>query len=94
MGSAFVAGTGTIAVDAQVGQIDGITHKDGRCSRDWCFWCPQNCYEAEFQQPAGLGLVKVRGSSQAVNALHRVGIRLADASCARAAADGARCVEL
>ncbi len=73
VGSTFVAGTGTIAVDGRVGQIGGITHKmaAARAAGATVFLVPaKNCYEASSDSPPGLKLVKVETLSQAVDALH------------------------
>ncbi len=73
VGSTFVAGTGTIAVDGKVGQIGGITHKmaAARAAGATVFLVPaKNCYEASSDSPPGLKLVKVETLSQAVDALH------------------------
>lgn len=73
VGSTFVAGTGTISVDGEVGPIGGITHKMAAASAAGAtvFLVPaKNCYEAASDNPPGLQLVKVETLTQAVDALH------------------------
>src|SRR5271156_581387 len=74
-GSKFVAGTGTIKPDGEVGRIGGILHKMG-AARDagaTVFLVPaENCYEANSKQVPGLQLVKVDNLGGAVDALHAV----------------------
>jgi PDZ domain-containing protein len=72
-GSKFIAGTGTISVDGNVGQIGGITHKMVAAHEAGAtvFLVPaKNCYEAASGNPSGLRLVKVETLGQAVDALH------------------------
>ena len=68
----FIAGTGTIADDGDVGPIGGITHKT-RAARDagaTVFLVPdQNCAEAAGDAPDGLQLVKVESLDSAVDSL-------------------------
>ncbi|MEO8814180.1 MAG: PDZ domain-containing protein [Mycobacterium sp.] len=71
-GSNFIAGTGTIKTDGQVGSIGGITHKmiAAQEAGATVFLVPSdNCYEAASDNN-GLQLVKVDNLSQAVDALH------------------------
>lgn len=73
-GSTFVAGTGTIEPDGQVGPIGGITHKMVAAKEDGAtvFLVPaDNCYEARSDNQ-GLQLVKVETLNDAVDALHAV----------------------
>lgn len=71
----FIAGTGTIADDGEVGPIGGITHKT-RAARDagaTVFLVPAaNCAEATSDAPDGLQLVKVDTINSAVSALDDV----------------------
>ncbi|MGC4933728.1 YlbL family protein [Gordonia sp. DT30] len=72
----FIAGTGTIADDGEVGPIGGITHKT-RAARDagaTVFLVPdQNCTEAASDAPDGLTLVKVESLTSALDALGAIG---------------------
>ena len=72
----FVAGTGTIDPDGEVGPIGGITHKT-RAARDAgakVFLVPaRNCAEAVSERPDGLKLVKVESLDGAVDALDAIG---------------------
>ena len=71
-GNTFVAGTGTIAADGEVGKIGGITHKmiAAHEAGATVFLVPaDNCYEARSDND-GLQLVRVENLSGAVNALH------------------------
>ncbi|WP_238422514.1 PDZ domain-containing protein [Gordonia sp. 'Campus'] len=72
----FIAGTGTISVDGEVGPIGGITHKT-RAARDagaTVFLVPaRNCAEAVSDSPEGLQLVKVETLGGAVDALGAIG---------------------
>lgn len=73
-GSNFIAGTGTIKADGQVGSIGGITHKmiSAQEAGATVFLVPSdNCYEAASDN-VGLQLVKVDNLSQAVDALHTI----------------------
>ncbi|KJX75575.1 PDZ domain-containing protein [Mycobacterium lepromatosis] len=73
VGSTFVAGTGTISIDGQVGPIGGVAHKmiAARAAGATVFLVPaKNCDEARFDNRTGLRLVKVENLSQAVDALH------------------------
>lgn len=72
----FIAGTGTISDDGQVGPIGGITHKM-KAARDAGateFLTPgDNCSEAKTDIPKGLTLVKVTTLGSAVAALNTIG---------------------
>ncbi|GAA14738.1 hypothetical protein GOALK_115_00050 [Gordonia alkanivorans NBRC 16433] len=72
----FIAGTGTITADGDVGPIGGITHKT-RAAHDagaTVFLVPaRNCAEAVSDRPDGLELVKVETLDGAVEALDAVG---------------------
>ncbi|GAC66591.1 hypothetical protein GS4_03_00390 [Gordonia soli NBRC 108243] len=72
----FIAGTGTITDDGQVGPIGGITHKT-RAARDagaTVFLVPdRNCAEATGDAPDGLELVKVTTLDSALSALDDIG---------------------
>lgn len=72
----FIAGTGTIDDEGDVGPIGGITHKT-RAARDagaTVFLVPEkNCAEATSDAPDGLQLVKVTNLQSAVDALGDVG---------------------
>lgn len=71
-GSKFIAGTGTIDADGEVGSIGGITHKmmAAREAGARVFLVPaDNCYEAR-SDTQGLTLVKVETLHQTVDALH------------------------
>ena len=74
-GGKFIAGTGTIADDGQVGPIGGITHKT-RAAREAganVFLVPErNCTEAKSDAPDGLQLVKVNSLDSALSALDDV----------------------
>jgi PDZ domain-containing protein len=73
--SKFVAGTGTIKPDGEVGRIGGIVHKmtAARDAGATVFLVPaENCYEANSDKVAGLELVKVANLGGAVEALHTV----------------------
>jgi Lon-like protease len=73
VGSAFVAGTGTISLDGKVGPIGGITHKmvAAHAAGATVFLVPaKNCYEAAADNHGGLRLVKVETLNEAVDALH------------------------
>ena len=72
-GSKFVAGTGTITSDGEVGSIGGITHKmlSAREAGATVFLVPaDNCDEAKSAHEGGLDLVKVDNLGQAVDALN------------------------
>src|ERR1700742_244230 len=74
-GSKFVAGTGTIKPDGEVGRIGGILHKMSAAhdAGATVFLVPaENCYEANSKQVPGLQLVKVDNLGAAVDALHAV----------------------
>jgi Lon-like protease len=74
-GSKFVAGTGTIKPDGEVGRIGGILHKMSAAhdAGATVFLVPaENCYEANSRQVPGLQLVKVDKLGGAVDALHAV----------------------
>ena len=74
-GSKFVAGTGTIKPDGEVGRIGGIVHKmtAARDAGATVFLVPaENCYEANSDKVPGLQLVKVDNLGGAVEALHAV----------------------
>lgn len=71
-GSKFVAGSGTITVDGNVGPIGGITHKivAARDAGATVFLVPaDNCDEARSGNGDGMELVKVDTLSQAIEAL-------------------------
>src|ERR1700759_4082737 len=75
VGSKFVAGTGTIKPDGEVGRIGGILHKINAAhdAGATVFLVPaENCYEANSKQVPGLQLVKVDNLGAAVDALHAV----------------------
>jgi Lon-like protease len=75
VGSKFVAGTGTIKPDGEVGRIGGILHKMSAAhdAGATVFLVPaENCYEANSKQVPGLQLVKVDNLGGAVDALHAV----------------------
>jgi Lon-like protease len=68
----FVAGTGTITGDGEVGSIGGITHKVLAASEAGAtvFLVPaDNCEEAKTAHEDGVELVKVQNLGQAVDAL-------------------------
>lgn len=71
----FIAGTGTIDDQGDVGPIGGITHKT-RAARDagaTVFLVPdQNCSEAASDAPDGLQLVKVESLTSAIDALDAI----------------------
>ncbi|OHV04921.1 YlbL family protein [Mycobacterium talmoniae] len=72
--SKFIAGTGTISADGQVGPIGGITHKmiAAQEAGATVFLVPtDNCYEARSDNDK-LQLVKVDTLGQAVDALHTI----------------------
>lgn len=71
----FVAGTGTIDAEGEVGPIGGITHKmlAAREAGATLFLVPaDNCAEAKTDPQDGLDLVKVGTLTEAVDALHTV----------------------
>ena len=72
----FIAGTGTIDPDGNVGLIGGITHKT-RAARDegaTVVLVPVgNCSEAKGDKPDGLELVKVNTLDDALGALEKLG---------------------
>ncbi|GGF25815.1 YlbL family protein [Williamsia phyllosphaerae] len=74
-GGRFIAGTGTITDDGEVGEIGGITHKT-RAAREAGateFLVPEgNCAEARSDVPDGLTLLKVGTLNDAVSALSAV----------------------
>lgn len=68
----FVAGTGTITADGEVGGIGGITHKmlAAREAGATVFLVPaDNCAEAKTDPQDGLELVKAENLTQTVDAL-------------------------
>lgn len=72
----FVAGTGTISVDGEVGPIGGIRYKLIAAEEAGAetFLVPaQNCDEASQNAPEGLRLVKVDTLDGAVDALNALG---------------------
>lgn len=74
-GPRFVAGTGTINPDGEVGKIGGIGHKMSAAhdAGATVFLVPAgNCYEANANKVAGLQLIKVDNLGGAVDALHAV----------------------
>ena len=71
----FIAGTGTIDGDGNVGSIGGITHKmlAAREAGATVFLVPaDNCTEARSAPQDGLELVKVDSLTQAIDALHTI----------------------
>jgi Lon-like protease len=71
----FVAGTGTIRPDGEVGKIGGIAHKMSAAhdAGATVFLVPAgNCYEANSGKVPGLQLIKVDTLGGAVDALHTV----------------------
>ncbi|HET9875760.1 MAG TPA: PDZ domain-containing protein [Mycobacterium sp.] len=73
-GSDFIAGTGTIKANGEVGAIGGISHKmiAAHDAGATVFLVPSdNCYEARADNE-GLQLVKVDNLRQAVDALHTI----------------------
>ena len=73
-GSNFIAGTGTIKADGEVGAIGGISHKmiAAQAAGATVFLVPSdNCYEARADNDR-MQLVKVDNLSQAVDALHTI----------------------
>jgi Lon-like protease len=73
--SKFVAGTGTIKPDGEVGRIGGIVHKmsAARDAGATVFLVPaENCYEANSGKVPGLQLIKVDNLGGAVDGLHAV----------------------
>ncbi|MGV9711755.1 YlbL family protein [Gordonia sp. NPDC003424] len=80
----FIAGTGTIDDEGDVGPIGGITHKT-RAARDagaTVFLVPEkNCAEAKSDAPDGLELVKVDNLQSAIDALGDVGAGRAAPHC-------------
>lgn len=71
----FVAGTGTIDADGEVGPIGGITHKmlAAREAGATVFLVPaDNCAEADSDPQDGLELVKVGTLTDAVDALNTI----------------------
>jgi Lon-like protease len=73
--SKFVAGTGTIKPNGEVGRIGGIVHKmtAAHDAGATVFLVPaENCYEANSGKVPGLQLVKVANLGAAVDALHTV----------------------
>ena len=74
-GGKFVAGTGTITDDGEVGSIGGITHKMVAAQEAGAtiFLVPaDNCDEARSAHDDGLQLIKVDTLTTAVDALHAV----------------------
>lgn len=74
-GAKFIAGTGTITGDGEVGSIGGITHKmlAAREAGATVFLVPtDNCAEAMTAPQEGLELVKVGTLTDAVDALHTI----------------------
>lgn len=72
-GGRFIAGTGTIDPQGDVGAIDGIPFKmlAARDKGATAFLVPaDNCKEAQESAPSGLTLIKVRTLTEAVNALN------------------------
>ena len=80
----FIAGTGTITDDGQVGPIGGITHKT-RAAKDagaTVFLVPaRNCAEAVSDRPDGIELVKVETLDGAADALDAIGSGRPAPSC-------------
>lgn len=74
-GGRFIAGTGTMAPDGEVGAIGGITQKMVAARKEGAtvFLTPaDNCAEARRTVPEGLRLVKVRTLEDAIDALDAV----------------------
>lgn len=74
-GAKFIAGTGTITGDGEVGSIGGITHKmlAAREAGATVFLVPSdNCAEAMTAPQDGLELVRVGTLTEAVDALHTI----------------------
>jgi PDZ domain-containing protein len=74
-GNTFVAGTGEIATDGQVGPIGGIPLKMLRAREAGAtvFMVPaENCSEAAQRAPDGLRLVRVGTLTDAVHALDEI----------------------
>ncbi|MFC5646431.1 PDZ domain-containing protein [Kitasatospora cinereorecta] len=87
-GGKFVAGTGTIGDDGEVGPIGGIQMKliAARDKGAEYFFTPaDNCTEAVKNTPGGLTLVKVNTLGEALDALGKIkaGDRAALPSCAK-----------
>jgi Lon-like protease len=84
----FIAGTGTITPDGQVGPIGGIPFKM-RAARDagaTVFLVPaDNCGEAEANAPTGLELVRVATLQDALNGLDALATGRPAPSCTAAA---------
>lgn len=71
-GGKFIAGTGTVKADGEVGPIGGITHKlqAAREAGATAFLVPDgNCAEAASDAPDGLELIKVETVGGAVDSL-------------------------
>jgi PDZ domain-containing protein len=71
--SKFIAGTGTIDAEGEVGSIGGITHKilAAREAGATVFLVPaDNCAEAKSAHEDGMELIKVDNLAQAVDALN------------------------
>jgi PDZ domain-containing protein len=74
-GGRFIAGTGEISAEGQIGAIGGIQQKvvAARDAGATIFLAPAaNCSEAAGAAPAGLRLVKVSTLAGAVQALHSI----------------------
>ncbi|MCH9769164.1 MAG: PDZ domain-containing protein, partial [Actinomycetia bacterium] len=71
-GSKFVAGSGTITGDGEVGSIGGITHKiaSARDAGATVFLVPvENCAEAKAADVEGVDLLKVETLEQTIDSL-------------------------
>ncbi len=71
-GSKFVAGTGTISGDGQVGAIGGITHKIAAAEEAGAtvFLVPaENCAEAKTAETDGIDLLEVDTLEQAIDSM-------------------------
>lgn len=83
-GSKFIAGTGTITENGQIGPIGGITHKivSARRAGATVFLVPaRNCAEARSVHDDTIKLVKVETLSQTIDALGTVNAGGAVLSC-------------
>jgi PDZ domain-containing protein len=83
-GGRFVAGTGTITQDGQVGPIGGIPFKMAAASEAGAevFLVPAgNCAEAASTAPSGLQLARVATLADAITALDAVRAKQPPTSC-------------
>ena len=75
-GGAVIAGTGTVALDGEVGPIGGITHKMAGARGDDASWflAPEkNCPQVVGNVPDGLSVVKVSDFDDALAAVTAIG---------------------